>query len=936
MTVGPDTVVKLLTAAVAASVKPFVQTIQSALTKKGLVKAGGAFGRSLQIQGPHRTGFSTLAGLEGLPPGLTYAKVKKSIDSPTFRTYATQLVAIHVLEASAHNRERIFSALDQWMVESTGVPVSPQLVAYQAKFNAALDAACEAVAGQLKRDVPQEETVHAWALGQISRSLFESIERHLAVVNSPGRASVQEAERWLTSYKSEFGKVHSQIPLFDIGPKRRVRLGEIFVKPSFHAVYNVSYIPSSPFRYDLGLSFEEFFDDLTQAVILGDPGAGKSTTTAALAVLWSRDRGAPFYLRARELSMDEAGFNLVREIERLLSSVYQRPAPAGLVEELLLNGAALVILDGLDEVAPMYRRKQIAQVVESAQRMFPLCRFLVTARLVGYSAVQLDPDVFTEFTLQPFRVDQVREYVEKWFALSSRQLHWDLKKTVDDFMRGSESIHDLRTNPLMLALVCVLYRGTKDIPRRRPEIYRRCIELLLRDWDLSRGIRVNPWEIGMYEFALSAVAELIRSSEAYRNGMTKGRLLQAISQALEAEAIPNTAEGLRVAGEIVDFCRDRGWMFTKIGADHDGEDVYSFTHRSFYEYFAAYRLTRISDSPEELAEHVFEMMKAGEGEILAQIALLMYGERSRLGTSKAMLALLELISGATGDFRSSAMEFVVAAADVVMLNGTALKKLVTLSLTVPVPHDVLRTMFLPDFRYSTGMEEILLSCLSGRNVGELVKIANGRQWLLDFFVQEGIVRLDALAGQLGESLSGTLDRLLTGAWSEFADNGPPAVAVTLLRAVADRETERSRRIAAIRGLRWLGRQAGGLSKLAGSLQNHPGSRRLNQYVLGGTGQADLAAAALTRAVGHGPEVLIGVLCLVLCICEIIESRYRLGEYPVDGVVAKLLQARSGVGTSAPEALRSALQPADAEAFDRWCGQRMSIIYYDVVRATAVS
>ena len=46
------------------------------------------------------------------------------------------------------------------------------------------------------------------------------------------------------------------------------------------------------------------------------------------------------------------------------------------------------------------------------------------------------------------------------------------------FISESASVADLRSNPLMLALLCILYRGAGSLPRNRTEVYEQCASML--------------------------------------------------------------------------------------------------------------------------------------------------------------------------------------------------------------------------------------------------------------------------------------------------------------------------------------------------------------------------------------------------------------------------------------------------------------------------
>ena len=57
-------------------------------------------------------------------------------------------------------------------------------------------------------------------------------------------------------------------------------------------------------------------------------------------------------------------------------------------------------------------------------------------------------------------------------------------------MIESEKVSDLRSNTLMLSLMCNIYRQENYIPENRPKIYQKCAEMLFKKWDKHRGI--NP------------------------------------------------------------------------------------------------------------------------------------------------------------------------------------------------------------------------------------------------------------------------------------------------------------------------------------------------------------------------------------------------------------------------------------------------------------
>ena len=195
----------------------------------------------------------------------------------------------------------------------------------------------------------------------------------------------------------------------------------------------------------------------------------------------------PFLVTLREFAaQDPPERSVAGHIEHQLDTFYQCPAPAGLVDRLLLTGRALVIFDGLDELLDTSRRAEVTTRVERFCTEYPLIPVLVTSRLVGYDQARLDERLFTRYRIGGFTDDLVSDYVVKWFAQEDgidEPSRW-----ADAFLEESASVPDLRANPLMLALMCILYRGEGSLPRNRAEVYEQCANLLFRKWDARRRI----------------------------------------------------------------------------------------------------------------------------------------------------------------------------------------------------------------------------------------------------------------------------------------------------------------------------------------------------------------------------------------------------------------------------------------------------------------
>src|SRR5256885_7118494 len=99
--------------------------------------------------------------------------------------------------------------------------------------------------------------------------------------------------------------------------------------------------------------------------------------------------------------------------------------------------------------------------------------------LVGFRALEV----------MDFRFEDVKQFVYNWYHaahdLNAEEKSADLNKRLD----ANPRLQTLAANPLLLTLIVLAYEDQLDLPERRAELYRICIEMLLTKWDARRGIR---------------------------------------------------------------------------------------------------------------------------------------------------------------------------------------------------------------------------------------------------------------------------------------------------------------------------------------------------------------------------------------------------------------------------------------------------------------
>lgn len=329
----------------------------------------------------------------------------------------------------------------------------------------------------------------------VIHSELEAIQKQLDFLLAEKKIDIKAILEYEKKYRSQVGKRHGSItpPNFDSADKKPI--DNLFVSPRFYTTPKRDEPP-------IVLKLPEFFSNSYRSVLLGNPGGGKSTLSLKLChdlalnysdrLFAGRKELTPILVVLREFGADKTAYNfsILEFIETQAKSTYQLTTPPlHTFEYLLIHGMALVIFDGLDELLDTSYRQQIRDDVESFCNLYPSTPILVTSREVGYEQAPLDKKMFEVFRLADFDDEQIQEYVQKWFAVEDADVPLIKRQDkVKAFLDESSIVPDLRSNPLMLSLLCNIYKGENYIPPNRPEVYNKCSVMLFERWDKSRNL----------------------------------------------------------------------------------------------------------------------------------------------------------------------------------------------------------------------------------------------------------------------------------------------------------------------------------------------------------------------------------------------------------------------------------------------------------------
>jgi hypothetical protein len=375
-----------------------------------------------------------------------------------------------------------------------------------------------------------------------------------------------------------------------------------------------------------------------RVLIMGSPGAGKSTfvkfLTAGLANPQLRTPALPsVVIKCRDYAREGFSGSLVSYASKQLTAELQ-PVTEAAMEALLLTGKIAVIFDGLDEITDLPRRQDMVRRIHRLTAQFPSTSILVTTREVGYVNAALNPKVFRSVRLQEFSFDQIEEYCQRWFDKNNKA------HLVDHFLAESEAVNDLRSNPLLLSLLCILYRDSGAIPANRRGIYRECAQLLFHKWDAHRQIKHFEVMPDYTDRLMEEIARWIYTSSAAQTGLEEQVIVKTLSTYMVSDLGFMQSKAESTASDFLDFCAGRAWLLGVTGTSkYGGHRIFSFTHRTFYEFFAAEAFAREAESPGDMAERLRKAYEKDSTSLLPELLIQSFDQTRTRGATKVFISL---------------------------------------------------------------------------------------------------------------------------------------------------------------------------------------------------------------------------------------------------------------------------------------------------------
>ena len=227
-------------------------------------------------------------------------------------------------------------------------------------------------------------------------------------------------------------------------------------------------------------------------LVEGSPGIGKTTFCLKLAYDWATKFSFPNFeffllLKCRDIDGD-----IMEAIsEQLLPEDIEEKTKEQLmnfIKDIHNQERVLIILDGLDEL-PQKSQHHVDKLLH--RRILPFCYVLATSRQEKGIEVRRKFDFDIQLQIKGFTESNSFEYIRKHFENVGTG-HSSKGERLIGEIKENPFLHALRSNPLNLLLLCVIYEDYEGkLPSSRADLYQVIVRCLLRRYCAKHNLEAK-------------------------------------------------------------------------------------------------------------------------------------------------------------------------------------------------------------------------------------------------------------------------------------------------------------------------------------------------------------------------------------------------------------------------------------------------------------
>jgi len=430
------------------------------------------------------------------------------------------------------------------------------------------------------------------------------------------------SQKYFKYLENELGEIQFEgLPTDKEAGSVKVKLEHIFVPLHFNKNTQNNEQNTEIKREGIG----KILDENSKLAILAKPGGGKSTLIKRIAIAYAFPERRtlindnlpdknwfPIFLRCREL-----GDRVTQSITEIIHNIPIRAEIpscvenfSNLVSNALQDGNALLLIDGLDEIAEDKNRIAFVNQLRTFIATYPNLNIIVTSREAGFRVVAGSLAAYCEnYTVSNLIDREIESLSLKWHKAiidESKNTEKEAKK-LSDLIINDSRIKTLAENPLLLTTLFFVKRWAGYLPTKRSVLYQEMIKLLLVTWNVEGHEKLDIDEtepqLAFVAYWMTKNGQQTISAEDLKNC-----LIDARKQMPEILGYTNISPS-----EFIQQVESRSSLLIMSG--HQQLDsgvlsaIYEFSHLSFQEYLTAKAIVKKYIPQSDIKNKIVDIIK---------------------------------------------------------------------------------------------------------------------------------------------------------------------------------------------------------------------------------------------------------------------------------------------------------------------------------------
>jgi predicted NACHT family NTPase len=334
-------------------------------------------------------------------------------------------------------------------------------------------------------------------------------------------------------------------------------------------------------------------DGKEHCVILGQPGAGKTTSLKKICDLIIKEKSNtqytfPILLRLRHLEqvskstildyildVIQIEFEFKGNKDSNLNANIEKAKEEAIISFLNYVNP-IIILDGFDELKDSSAKTKILTELQKLTTKLTEAKIVLSSRTGEFNS---ELEYTNTYEIAPLSEKQIEVFVNKWL---------DNEDKANDFLNKVKNspFADTSIKPLSLAHLCAIYERIGNIPEQPKTIYRKVVNLLIEEWDEQRSIiRKSAFEGFQTDQKFEFLTHLSYSLTVNFRSSTFSvdQFIEAYKDISEYHDLP-----IKKANEVVKELESHTGLLIE-----SGYEKFEFVHKSIQEYLSADYLVKL-------------------------------------------------------------------------------------------------------------------------------------------------------------------------------------------------------------------------------------------------------------------------------------------------------------------------------------------------------